>query len=290
MRGAMPKEVPVSSFLATACLQARERVDEARRLVSEEHLRDRATGRGAPPSLVEALTSAEGVAVIAEIKRASPSKGHLAWVPDPVARAAAYAAGGAAAVSVLTEPAHFHGTISDLEVVSDAVALPVIRKDFVVDTYQIWEARAAGAAAVLLIVAALDHDRLVELLVEADMAGLDVLVEVHDVDEADRAAAALAAWRTYRRPVVGVNARDLNTLTVDPGRFAACVDALPPGAVAVAESGVTTVEDVRRAGEAGADAVLVGEHVVTADDPAAAVRTLAAWRPGWFEAAERHPR
>jgi indole-3-glycerol phosphate synthase len=260
-------------FLARACAESRARVAEARRLVSLQQLRT----VPAPhvPSLHAAL-HAPGVAVIAEVKRASPSKGHLAWVPDPAAHAGAYEAGGAAAVSVLTEPAHFRGTLADLTVVAQAVALPVIRKDFVVDPYQVWEARRAGAAAVLLIVAALPDELLVRLLEEVGAAGLDALVEVHDAEEAARAGAAQRAARGAPPPIVGVNARDLTTLQVDPRRFGDCVDALPPGAIAVAESGVDGPEDVCRAGAAGADAVLVGEHVVTSDDPEAAVRRLVA--------------
>lgn len=268
-----------SDFLACACAQARERVAEARRLVDDEALRARAAARPAPPSLAAALRTppAGDVAVIAELKRASPSRGQMAWIPDPAAHAGAYAAGGAAAVSVLTEPTHFHGTLADLEVVADAVDVPVLRKDFVVDAYQVAEARAAGAAAVLLIVAALDDEALAALLAAAWDAGLDALVEVHDVAEAERAAAALAAagQRAAARPaIVGVNARDLATLEVDPDRFAACAHALPADALTVAESGVAGPDGVARARAAGADAVLVGEHLATAADPAAAVRSL----------------
>jgi indole-3-glycerol phosphate synthase len=270
-------DAAMSGFLERACTEARERVAEASRLVPLDLLRSAAVP--AAPSLAVAL-AAPGVSIIAEVKRASPSKGHLAWVPDPAAHAAAYVAGGAAAVSVLTEPAHFRGTLADLSAVATAVGVPTIRKDFIVDPYQVWEARRAGAAAVLLIVAALDSDALVRLLEITSQAGLDALVEVHDPDEAERAGAAYAAASATPPPVVGVNARDLATLQVDPGRFAACVDALPDGAIAVAESGVSGPDDVLRAAEAGADAVLVGEHVVTAADPAAAVRSLvAAGRP-----------
>jgi indole-3-glycerol phosphate synthase len=261
----------MSGFLERACVEARARVAEASRLVPADVLR--AAAAPASRSLAAALAGPD-VSVIAEVKRASPSKGHLAWVPDPAAQARAYAEGGAAAISVLTEPAHFHGTLADLAVVSHAVAAPTIRKDFLVDPYQVWEARRSGAAAVLLIVAALADDELVHLLEICAEAGLDALVEVHDPAEAERAGAAYARAAAAPPPVVGVNARDLATLEIDPGRFAACVGALPDGAVAVAESGVSGPDDVRRAAEAGADAVLVGEHVVTAADPAAAVRQL----------------
>lgn len=263
----------MSGFLEQACDEARARVAEASRLVPLAALR----GAPAPPPrpLAPALAG-PGVAVIAEIKRASPSRGHLAWVPDPAPRAHAYVAGGAAAVSVLTEPAHFRGTLADLTAVAAAVGVPVLRKDFVVDAYQVWEARAAGASAVLLIVAALDDDALAGLIGEVADAGLDALVEVHDEAEAARAGRAFAAARYPDVPVVGVNARDLSSLRVDPGRFAACVGALPDGALSIAESGVASPEDVVRAAEAGADAVLVGEHLVTHPDPEAAVRALVA--------------
>jgi indole-3-glycerol phosphate synthase len=264
----------MSGFLARACTEARERVAEAAALVALPQLRARAVAP--PPSFADAL-AAPGVALIAEIKRASPSKGRLAWVPDPAARARAYAAGGAAAVSVLTEPAHFNGTLADVTAARSAVPIPTIRKDFVVDAYQVWEARAAGAAAVLVIVAALDDDALVDLLATTAQAGLDALVEVHDVDEARRAGAAFDAVGTAApRPIVGVNARDLTTLQIDPDRFGACVAALPTEALTVAESGIAGPDDVRRAAAAGADAVLVGEHLVTSRDPAAATRALVA--------------
>lgn len=261
------------SFLESACADAHARVAEARRLVPLPALVAQAKARPAVPSLAAAL-SGPGVAVIAEVKRASPSRGHLAWIPDPAAHAGAYAAGGAAAISVLTEPVHFHGTLADLAAVTAAVRVPVLRKDFLVADYQVWEARRAGAAAVLLIVAALDDETLLALLRTTSAAGMEALVEVHDIADAARAGQALEA-AGLARGVVGVNARDLTTLEVDPDRFAACVDALPAGAVAVAESGVRTPARVRAAGQAGADAVLVGEHLATAADPRAATLALA---------------
>ena len=268
-------EGAVDGFLERAVAQAHERVAEAARLVEPAALEASARRRPAGPSLAAAL-SHPGTSVIAEVKRASPSAGHLAWVPDPVALARSYLTGGAAALSVLTEPAHFRGSLADLDVVAAGVAAPAIRKDFVVDAYQVWEARMAGAAAVLLIVAALEHDRLVDLLGVCAEAGLEPLIEVHDAAEAARATQALAAAGPTRRirPIVGVNARDLVTLEIDPARFGACVEALPDGAIRVAESGVGRAQDVTRAREAGADAVLVGSHLVTAADPAATVRSL----------------
>lgn len=261
----------MTGFLQQACDEARERVAEASRLVPLVVLEQ---APAPPPRPLAPAIGGPGVAVIAEIKRASPSRGHLAWVPDPAPRAAAYVAGGAAAISVLTEPTHFHGTLADLTAVAATVSVPVLRKDFVVEAYQVWEARAAGASAVLLIVAALDDDALVDLLGHVARSGLDALVEVHDETEAARAATAFEAARYPDVPIVGVNARDLSTLEVDPGRFAACVDALPAGALAIAESGVAGPDDVARVAAAGASAVLVGEHVVTAADPEKAVRIL----------------
>ncbi len=209
--------------------------------------------------------------MIAEVKRRSPSKGDIRIDLDPAALATAYAAGGASAVSVLTEPRHFAGSPDDLLAVRSAVDLPVLRKDFVTTPYQVWEARAWGADAVLLIVAALGNCQpaLRDLLDEATRAGLDALVEVHTVAEAEVAAAAGAS-------LVGVNARDLATLEVDPGRFAEVRQALPAGTVLVAESGIRDRADVEAATAAGADAVLVGETLVRAHDPAAAVRDLLA--------------
>jgi indole-3-glycerol phosphate synthase len=269
--GLPPYDAEVS-FLSTAVREARARVDDAAQAVPLPALRARA-GERQPPSFATALSGA-GVAVIAEIKRASPSRGDLAVLPDPAETARRYAAGGAHAVSVLTEPRHFRGSLEDLTAAADAVAVPVLRKDFVVDAYQVWEAAGAGAAAVLLIVAALDDAALTALLAAVAEAGLDALVEVHDVAEAQRAVAAHAAAATGRRLVVGVNARDLATLDVDPERFGAVRGSVPADALVVAESGVAGPDDVTRLGHLGADAVLVGEHVVTAPDPEGAVRAL----------------
>jgi indole-3-glycerol phosphate synthase len=211
--------------------------------------------------------SDRGVALIAEVKRRSPSKGDLRPDLDPAALASAYRAGGAAAVSVLTEPLHFAGSPEDLQKVRAAVDLPVLRKDFVTIPYQVWEARTWGADAVLLIVAALDGPLLADLLAEADAAELDALVEVHTREEAAVAADAGAS-------LIGVNARDLATLAVDLRRFATVREALPSGATLVAESGIRTRADVEAVAAAGAHAVLVGETLVLAADPEAAVSEL----------------
>ncbi|MGH8910297.1 MAG: indole-3-glycerol phosphate synthase TrpC [Egibacteraceae bacterium] len=262
----------MAGFLSEVCAEARVRVAEAARHEPLEALRARALERPAAPGFASALSGDE-LAVIAEVKRASPSRGRLAAIPDPARLARRYARGGAVAVSVLTEPAHFAGSLDDLAAVA-AAGLPVLRKDFIVDPYQVWEARAAGAAAVLLIVAALGQPDLAHLLRVAASAGLDALIEVHDRAETARAAAAHTRAATGRTLVIGVNARDLTTLQVDPDRFASVRDALPAGALAVAESGVRGPDDVRRLAALGADAVLVGEHVATAEDPAAAVMAL----------------
>jgi indole-3-glycerol phosphate synthase len=207
-----------------------------------------------------------GVAVIAEIKRASPSKGDLAAELNAPEQARAYVDGGAAAISVLTEPDRFKGSLADLVDVA-ALGIPVLRKDFLVDPYQVWEARAAGASAVLLIVAALDEPTLALLHDEARSAGLDVLVEVHDDAE-------VAAAHRIDADLVGVNSRDLRTFELDPDAFARLRPQLPDAALAVMESGVRGPQEVVRAAEYGADAVLVGEALVTSPDPIAAVAAL----------------
>jgi indole-3-glycerol phosphate synthase len=210
-----------------------------------------------------------GVAVIAEVKRRSPSKGALAEIPDPAALASAYAAGGAAAISVLTEERRFGGSLADLHAVRAAVDVPVLRKDFLVSPYQLWEARAAGADLVLLIVAALSDRDLAALHRQAVDLGMTALVEVHDEAEAARATALGAR-------LVGVNARDLRTLEVDPDAFARVAAAFPDGTVKVAESGIGGPDDVARVVAAGADVVLVGEALVRHGDPRSAVAALTA--------------
>lgn len=264
----------MTSFLEQACAAARARVQTATRAAGLDEVRARAERTSVPPGFAAAL-GRPGVAIIAEVKRASPSRGAIADIPDPAALARSYAAGGAAAVSVLTEPRWFHGSLDDLSAISGSVDVPTLRKDFVVDDYQVWEARAAGASAVLLIVAALDDALLRDLLVTAEQAGLDALVEVHDAAEAGRAAAAHDGAGTALPLVIGVNARDLTTLQVDRDRFASVCEGVPGTALTVAESGVRGPDDVARLGALGASAVLVGEHVARAEDPAVAVRALA---------------
>jgi indole-3-glycerol phosphate synthase len=213
--------------------------------------------------------SGPGVAVIAEVKRSSPSRGALAEIADPAALAAEYEAGGAAAISVLTEQRRFGGTLDDLVQVRCAVSVPVLRKDFVVSAYQLFEARAAGADLVLLIVAALSDPELVSLVERAKSIGLTPLVEVHSAAEVSRAADAGAT-------IIGVNARDLRTLEVEPSTFARLAPLIPDRIVRVAESGVRGPHDVIELARAGADVVLVGEALVTGRDPRSGVADLVA--------------
>jgi indole-3-glycerol phosphate synthase len=214
-----------------------------------------------------ALVAGGGVAVIAEVKRASPSKGALAPDLDPAQLARTYQVGGAAALSVLTDREFFGGSPADLAAARAATALPVLRKDFTVAPADVLDARCMGADAVLLIAAALSPDEMIDLAALADSVGLDALVEVHDEAEAERAVTAGAT-------LIGVNQRDLFTFEVDSARAERVAGMLPVGVVKVAESGIRRAEDVRRLGEAGFDAVLVGEALVTAPDPGAALQQL----------------
>jgi indole-3-glycerol phosphate synthase len=225
--------------------------------------------RDAPPvrPLAEALARPDRVSVIAEHKRRSPSRGAIREDLAPADVARRYEAAGAAALSVLTEEAFFGGRLAHLEEVRAATALPVLRKDFVLDPWQVWEARASGADAVLLIAAALADAHLSALLATAREAGLDALVEVHDRGELDRALAAGSR-------IVGVNSRDLRTLAVSLDTALALAPAIPDDVVAVAESGIRTGADVRRLRDAGFDAFLVGEHLMKAPDPGEALKRL----------------
>jgi len=225
-----------------------------------------ALARPAAIDALEALRPADRVKVIAEIKRSSPSRGALATITDPAALARDYELGGASAISVLTEGRRFGGSLDDLEAVRDAVALPVLRKDFLSTPYQVFEARAAGADLALLIVAALDDATLAELYALITELGMTALVEAHSAEELDRAAALGAK-------LIGVNARDLNTFELDRDLFGRLVDRFPDGAIRVAESAVLSPDDVAHYRRAGADAVLVGEALVTSDP----VATLSAF-------------
>ncbi|RAV33553.1 indole-3-glycerol phosphate synthase TrpC [Corynebacterium heidelbergense] len=222
-----------------------------------------------PPRDAFAALSGRNVKVIAEVKRASPSKGNLAEIPEPAVLAKAYGDNGASVISCLTEQRRFKGSLADFDAVRAAVDVPLLRKDFTVNPYQIHEARAHGADVILLIVAALDQVRLEALLDRTESLGMTALVEVHTAEEAERAVAAGAS-------VIGVNARNLKTLEVDPGVFSTIAPALPTEVVKVAESGVRDKCDLLAYAGAGADAVLVGEGLVTAGNPGQACKSLVA--------------
>ncbi|OFW79439.1 MAG: hypothetical protein A2Z48_08410 [Actinobacteria bacterium RBG_19FT_COMBO_70_19] len=248
-----------------------ETLEDVRRRLAREPLDESALMTLAmrlPPTrgFAGALWSAKPVAVIAEVKRSSPSAGRIAEA-DPAAQARVYEAAGAAAVSVLTEPRHFDGSLADLRAVHLATSLPVLRKDFLVHPAQLMEARVEGADAVLLIAAALSPNELEAMLATAQDLGLGALVEVHSEEDLDKAVATSAK-------VVGVNARDLETLEVDPDRALGLLERVPDDRIAVAESGISERAQVERAVRAGARAVLVGEALMRAEDPGAKLREL----------------
>jgi indole-3-glycerol phosphate synthase len=227
----------------------------------------RAAELPAPPPFARALRG-EALRVIAEVKRASPSKGPIAPSLDAATQARAYEAGGAAAISVLTEPERFGGSLEDLAAVTAAVSIPVLRKDFIVAPVQIWEARVHGASAVLLIARALSPETLRALNAEAHRAGLEVLVEIRDTDELARALAIGA-------PVIGVNNRNLETLIIDPATAPAVIPRIPATCVAIAESGFGEPADAESSRRAGADALLIGSAISAAPNPTAAVAAFA---------------
>jgi indole-3-glycerol phosphate synthase len=236
---------------------------------TREAIRKAALAAGPTRDFAGGLRRADGrLSVIAEIKRRSPSKGDLAPDLDPALTAKAYESGGAAALSVLTDGPFFGGTVADLQAASEAAVLPILRKDFVIDGSQIWEARAIGADAVLLIVAAIPDDELLaELQVLATDLGLAALVEAHDGAEVDRALAAGAR-------IVGVNCRNLGTFAEDLTTAERLRSQIPSDVIAVAESAIRSPDDARRMHEAGYDAVLVGEYLVRSTDPVTTLRSL----------------
>jgi indole-3-glycerol phosphate synthase len=226
----------------------------------------------AAPAALDALAflaPSERVKVIAEVKRASPSRGDLAAIADPASLAAQYAEGGASAISVLTEGRRFKGSLADLEAVRARVQVPVLRKDFIATEYQVLEARASGADLVLLIVAALDQATLVRLHDLVIELGMTPLVETHDATEVSRTVDLGAR-------LVGVNARDLSTFELDRDLFGRLVDRIPEGVIRIAESAVKTPADVAHYRSAGADVVLVGEALVTGGDPVTAIKEFTA--------------
>jgi indole-3-glycerol phosphate synthase len=252
---------------------ARTAVDvEGRKTSTPVHEVELAARDARPAVSLRERLAAPGMSVIAEIKRASPSRGRFPVTVDAAAVAREYLDGGAAAISVLTDEPYFQGSLDDLEAVARvahvaAEPAPVLRKDFVLDAYQVVEARARGADAILLIVAALGDDMLAELLAVTRSWGMEALVEVHDEEELARAIAVGAA-------VIGINNRDLKTFQVDLAVTERLAPLAPEGVVVVAESGVFGSAEVQRLAAAGADAILVGEGLITASDRAAAVRAL----------------
>jgi len=220
-----------------------------------------AVAQPAALNVLEALAPSERVKIIAEVKRASPSRGALASIPNPAALASSYEAGGASVISVLTEGRKFGGSLADLEAVRAAVSIPVLRKDFIAEPYQVFEARAARADLVLLIVAALEQPLLQELYNLVGELGMTALVETHSADEVSRALDIGAS-------VIGVNARNLSTFELDQDLFGRLAGSIPSGVIRIAESAVKTAADVAHYRAAGADVVLVGEALVTHGDPA----------------------
>lgn len=243
-----------------------ERRKRARPLAQEGEVIESASPRRAPRRLRDAL-SGGGIGVIAEIKRRSPSAGVLRGDLDVASLAAAYEAAGASALSVLTEEPNFAGSLEDLETARGACELPILRKDFVVDPYQLHEAVAAGADAVLLIVAALSREELSGLRETANALGLDTLIEVHDEEELMSALAVGA-------DMIGVNNRDLRDFSVDVGRTFKLLELMPAGVTVVSESGIGGAEQLRELERAGVAAALIGESLVRAEDPGAALEAL----------------
>jgi indole-3-glycerol phosphate synthase len=255
--------------LADLVAGALEDASERRAARSLAEVEADALAAPAPRDALAALAPAERVKIIAEVKRASPSRGALAEIRDPAGLAVSYQTGGASAISVLTEQRRFGGSLDDLRDVRAAVELPVLRKDFIAEPYQVFEARAAGADLVLLIVAALEQPLLTELYRLIGELGMTALVEAHSAAEVDRALEIGAQ-------LVGVNARDLTTFQLDRELFGTLAGSIPSGVIRVAESAVTSPADVAHYREAGADVVLIGEALVTGDDPVTTLESFLA--------------
>lgn len=257
----------MATVLDDIIVGVRQDMDERKARVSLEEMKERAAQA---PAALDALAALRGASedtleVISEVKRSSPSKGALSDIPNPADLAAAYEAGGAAAISVLTEQRRFKGSLADLKAVRDRVSIPVLRKDFTVDEYQIYEARAYGADLVLLIVAALDDETLQRFLDLTHELGMNALVETHTLEEIERAKAVGAR-------IVGVNVRNLKTLEVDNSNFEKLAQLLPEDAVTIAESGVLSAQDVADYASHGAQAILVGEALVKSGEPTETVQ------------------
>jgi indole-3-glycerol phosphate synthase len=253
----------VSDILERILAAKRREVDEAKSRVPLVELRDAADAAGAPRGFERALrarTDAGKTAVIAEIKRASPSKGLIRADFDPARIARSYEAHGAACLSVLTDREFFGGSAGDLRAARGACALPVLRKDFIIDPYQLYESRAWGADCILLIVAALHEGELRELENQALSLGLDVLVECHDAQE-------LSVALSMRSPLIGINNRNLRTFETRLETTLSLVDRMAPGRLLVTESGIASPEDVERLRKGKVSAYLVGSAFMTADDP-----------------------
>lgn len=256
------------TILTKIAEERRADVQALQKSVPLERLQEIALRTPSPEGQFKRSLQGEGLSLIAEVKRASPSKGRIADIPAPVDLAKAYAQGGASAISVLTEPRHFLGSEEDLRAVAKASGLPVLRKDFFVDPYMIWEARAWGASACLLIVALLPTpEELSPLLQEARRAGLDVLVETHDAQEVQVAVDAGA-------DIIGVNHRNLHTFEVDITLFERLRPQIPADVVTVAESGILDPKTAQHMRQAGADAILVGEYLARAHNPVETARAL----------------
>lgn len=256
----------MANVLDTIVSKVQDDLERRKALLSLEELQKQVEQTPLPRNIMHAFTGRD-VCVIAEIKRKSPSKGDLAPIADPDVLARLYAEGGAHAISVLTEPHFFGGSIDDLAKVRQAVDTPILRKDFIVSSYQLFESRRIGADLVLLIVAALEQQALECLIERSYSLGLTPIVEVHERDEIARALDAGAK-------VIGVNNRNLKTLEVNQQQFLDLADAIPSSVIKIAESGIRSGQDLRTYAQAGADAVLVGEALVTSEDPAKLLHEL----------------
>jgi indole-3-glycerol phosphate synthase len=257
---------PPSGTLGRIVQEAEARVEALRR--SSSQLQEAAKRAATPRKRLAEALRGNSVAVIAEVKRRSPSKGWIAAGLSAVDQARSYASGGAAAISVLTEPLHFDGSVDDLDAVAAAVEVAVLKKDFHIDPIQLVEARAHGATAALLIARALGPGHLESMLEAAGWMALETIVEIRDEQELQRALDAGA-------PIIGINNRNLETLVIDPATSERLLPLIPADRIAIAESGMSTIADVERVARLGADAVLVGSSLSSSADPSALVRDLA---------------